>query len=97
MGDRRWRKIRKVVMMLCFILFLSACINTDETTVHSDVDATIREAELTGLEDILTEMAAHEIFIFELQLNNDKVTKVYTAIDYYENGEFVTTLRLRNE
>lgn len=82
--------MRKFLPIFLIVLFLVACSNTKALT--NDADATISVAQLTDLEKALVDLSTSESFLFDLSINNDGLTEIVTAVDYYENGKHVKTI-----
>jgi len=65
------------------LLLLTAC------SKESAGDAMIKNAELTKFEESLVDLTSEQSFIYDIEINNDEITKITGTVDYYENGEFV--------
>ena len=65
------------------LLLLTAC------SKESAGDATLKQSELTRFEESLVDLTSEQSFIFDIEINNDEITKITGTVDYYENGEFV--------
>lgn len=80
----------KKLLIMFSLLLLVACSNPVHVT--NEADAMIREAKLTDREQALVQMIGEQSFVFELNINNDSVSEIYTTVDYYANGELVNTI-----
>jgi hypothetical protein len=69
---------------LISVLLLTTC--SKESTTG---DATLKQSELTRFEESLVDLTSEQSFIFDIEINNDEITKITGTVDYYENGEFV--------